>query len=84
MRSTPIRTPNVGTGPRAKELPQYSLRQIPAVWVTVTITMSVLGWLVTPLLSRFRYRSTWMCIVLHSAQSVYFALLVLGVVLGLA
>jgi membrane protease YdiL (CAAX protease family) len=32
----------------------------------------------------YRYRSTWMAIILHSAQSVYFAFLVLGVVLGLA
>jgi membrane protease YdiL (CAAX protease family) len=32
----------------------------------------------------YRYRSTWLSIVLHSAQSVYFAFLVLGVVLGLA
>jgi len=32
----------------------------------------------------YRYRSTWMSIILHSAQSVYFALLVLGIVLGLA
>jgi uncharacterized protein len=32
----------------------------------------------------YRYRTTWMAIVLHSAQSVYFAFLVLGVVLGLA
>jgi membrane protease YdiL (CAAX protease family) len=32
----------------------------------------------------YRYRSTWISIVLHSAQSVYFAFLVLGVVLGLA
>lgn len=31
-----------------------------------------------------RYRSTWLAIALHSAQSVYFAFLVLGVVLGLA
>lgn len=31
-----------------------------------------------------RYRSTWMSIALHSAQSVFFAFLVLGVVLGLA
>ena len=30
----------------------------------------------------YRYRSTWMSILLHSAQSVYFAFLVLGVVLG--
>jgi membrane protease YdiL (CAAX protease family) len=32
----------------------------------------------------YRYRSTWMAVILHSAQSVYFAFLVLGVVLGLA
>ena len=32
----------------------------------------------------YRYRSTWMSIALHSAQSVFFAFLVLGVVLGLA
>ena len=35
-------------------------------------------------LPAYRYRSTWMSIILHSAQSVYFAFLVLGVVLGLA
>ena len=32
----------------------------------------------------YRYRSTWMSIIVHSAQSVYFAFLVLGIVLGLA
>ena len=32
----------------------------------------------------YRYRSTWMSIILHSAQSVFFAFLVLGVMLGLA
>jgi uncharacterized protein len=32
----------------------------------------------------YRYRSTWMSIIVHSAQSVFFAFLVLGVVLGLA
>lgn len=31
-----------------------------------------------------RWRTTWMGIIVHSAQSVYFAFLVLGVVLGLA
>ncbi len=31
----------------------------------------------------YRYRSTWMSIILHSAQSVFFAFLVLAVVLGL-
>ena len=32
----------------------------------------------------YRFRSTWMAILLHSAQSVYLAVLVLGVVLGVA
>jgi membrane protease YdiL (CAAX protease family) len=32
----------------------------------------------------WRFRSTWMGIIIHSAQSVYFAFLILGVVLGLA
>jgi uncharacterized protein len=32
----------------------------------------------------YRYRTTWMAIILHSAQSVYFAFLVFGIVLGLA
>lgn len=32
----------------------------------------------------WRFRSTWMGIIVHSAQSVYLAFLVLGVVLGLA
>jgi membrane protease YdiL (CAAX protease family) len=32
----------------------------------------------------YRYRSTWMSIILHSSQSVFFAFLVLGIVLGLA
>ena len=31
-----------------------------------------------------RFRSTWMSVIVHSAQSVYFCFLVLGVVLGLA
>ena len=32
----------------------------------------------------YRYRSTWMSVIIHSAQSVYIGFLVLGVVLGLA
>ena len=32
----------------------------------------------------YRYKSTWMSIILHSAQSVFIAFLVLGIVLGLA
>ena len=47
----------------------------------------ILGSVLSGLLYTFpayRYRSTWMSIILHSAQSVFFAFLVLGVVLGLA
>lgn len=32
----------------------------------------------------WRYRSTWMAVIVHSAQSVFFAFLILGIVLGLA
>ncbi len=32
----------------------------------------------------WRYRSTWMAVIVHSAQSVYVLVLILGVVLGLA
>ena len=32
----------------------------------------------------WRFRSTWMAIIVHSAQSVFFTFLILGIVLGLA
>ena len=35
-------------------------------------------------LPAWRFRTTWMAIIIHSAQSVYFSFLILGVVLGLA
>ena len=47
----------------------------------------ILGSVLTGLLYTFpayRYRSTWMSIILHSAQNVFLAFLVLGLVLGLA
>lgn len=47
----------------------------------------ILNSVLTGLLYTFpahRYRSTWMSVILHSAQSVFFAFLVLGVVLKLA
>jgi hypothetical protein len=31
-----------------------------------------------------RWHSTWMAVIVHSAQSVYFLFLILGLVLGLA
>lgn len=51
MTSTPTKSPPVGTDPRSKELPQYSFRQVLAVWAAATIPMSVLGWIVAPWLS---------------------------------
>lgn len=53
MRSTTTPTLHAGTASRSKELPQYSLRRILAVWAAVTIPMSVLGWIVTPWLSQY-------------------------------
>jgi len=35
-------------------------------------------------LPSWRFRSTWMGVIVHSAQGVYFSFLILGVVLGLA
>jgi membrane protease YdiL (CAAX protease family) len=35
-------------------------------------------------LPAWRFRSTWMSIIVHSGQSVFFGILILGVVLGLA
>jgi membrane protease YdiL (CAAX protease family) len=32
----------------------------------------------------WRFRSTWMAIIVHSAQSLFFSFLILGIVLGLA
>ena len=48
------------------------------------ITESVIGGVLFLAYPSWRFRSTWMGIVIHSAQSVFFAFLVLGVVLGLA
>ena len=41
-------------------------------------------WCLPVRISSWRFRSTWMGVIVHSAQSVYFAFLILGVVLGLA
>jgi CAAX protease family protein len=51
MRATATQTQNVDTDPRAKELPQYSLWQILAVWAAATVPMGVLAWIVAPWLS---------------------------------
>ena len=56
----------------------YHLHQpwgILGTFISTTLFFSLLAW---------RFRSTWMSIVVHSAQSVFFAFLILGIVLGLA
>ncbi len=48
------------------------------------IAESVVGGVLFLAYPSWRFGSTWMSVVIHSAQSVFFAFLVLGVVLGLA
>jgi uncharacterized protein len=58
----------------------FGLYHVHAPWVIPNAILT--GLLYT--YPAYRYRSTWMSIIVHSAQSVYFAFLVLGIVLGLA
>jgi membrane protease YdiL (CAAX protease family) len=58
----------------------FALYHLHVPWVILNAVLT--GFLYT--YPAYRYRSTWMSIILHSAQSVYFAFLVLGIVLGLA
>jgi membrane protease YdiL (CAAX protease family) len=48
------------------------------------ILTAIVGGVLCYTLPAWRFRSTWMSIIVHSAQSVVFAFLILGVVLGLA
>jgi membrane protease YdiL (CAAX protease family) len=48
------------------------------------ILTAIVGSVLFYTLPAWRFRSTWMSIIVHSAQSVFFAVLILGVVLGLA
>jgi len=48
------------------------------------ILTAIVGGVLCYTLPAWRFRSTWMSIIVHSAQSVYLAFLILGVVLGLA
>ena len=48
------------------------------------IAGSVISGVLLYALVSWRFRSTWMGVIVHSAQSVYFTFLILGVVLGLA
>jgi membrane protease YdiL (CAAX protease family) len=58
----------------------FALYHVHVPWVTPNAVLT--GLLYT--YPAYRYRSTWMSIILHSAQSVYIGFLVLGIVLGLA
>lgn len=48
------------------------------------IVGSVISGIFLYALPSWRFRSTWMGIIVHSAQSVFFSFLILGIVLGLA
>ena len=58
----------------------FALYHVHVPWVIANAVLT--GLLYT--YPAYRYRSTWMSIILHSAQSVYIGFLVLGIVLGLA
>lgn len=49
-----------------------------------TIVGNAIGGVFLLAFPAWRFRSTWMSIIVHSVQSVYLAFLILGVVLGLA
>lgn len=49
-----------------------------------TIAGSVISGVFLYTFPSWRFRSTWMGVIVHSAQNVFFAFLVLGVVMGLA
>jgi membrane protease YdiL (CAAX protease family) len=48
------------------------------------IPSTIVGGVLFFSLPAWRFRSTWMSIIVHSGQSVFFAFLILGIVLGLA
>src|SRR5437868_5504317 len=51
MTVSPTVDMTAGTTIGRLDLPQYSLRQILAVWLAVTVPMSILGWGIAPWLS---------------------------------
>jgi len=48
------------------------------------IAGSIISGAILYALPSWRFRSTWMGIIVHSAQSLYFSFLILGIVVGLA
>ncbi len=59
----------------------FGLYHIHMPWA---ILQNVISGILVLAFPSWRFRSTWMGVIVHSAQSVFFAFLVLGVVLGLA
>lgn len=59
----------------------FGLYHVHQPWV---ILDAALGGALLYAFPAWRFRSTWMSIVVHAVQSVYFGFLILGVVLGLA
>jgi membrane protease YdiL (CAAX protease family) len=59
----------------------FGIYHLSQPWVIVTSAISGVFLYTFP---AWRFRSTWMSIIVHSVQNVFFAFLILGVVLGLA
>jgi membrane protease YdiL (CAAX protease family) len=59
----------------------FALYHLHQPWGILT---TAIGDVLCEALPAWRFRTTWLAIVVHSAQSVFFAFLILGVVLGLA
>lgn len=59
----------------------FGLYHVHAPW---SILQNVISGPLVLAFPSWRYRSTWMAVIVHSAQSVYFLVLILGLVLGLA
>jgi membrane protease YdiL (CAAX protease family) len=59
----------------------FGIYHIHQPWVILDAALSGILLIAFP---SWRFRSTWMGIIVHSVESVYFAFLILGVVLGLA
>ena len=59
----------------------FALYHLHQPWSILGVAVAGVFFLAFP---AWRFRSTWMSIIIHSAQSVFFAFIILGVVLGIA
>jgi hypothetical protein len=70
---------------QAQSASQYSLAKTLGIWAAVTAPMAILGWTVAPALAAdVQQDPIWPAVTLHSGQSIWFIVLILGVALGLA